>query len=119
MKFKVKAPCVIRGGTRFSLSLIKLLITYQKKKKVKTPVKLFCDNQVSMHIVRNLVFHERMKHLKVSCHFAHDKLTNKEIVTPYVKTKYQLVDFFTKSLSPRRVAFMYSKLGSYDIYSLT
>jgi hypothetical protein len=45
-------------------------------------------------------------------------MTNKEIITSYVKAEDQLVDFFTKSLVIGRVAFICSKLGLHGVYIL-
>jgi hypothetical protein len=42
-----------------------------------------------------------------------------EIVNPYVKSKDQLVDLFTKALGHGQVAYICSKLRLYDIYSPT
>lgn len=45
-------------------------------------------------------------------------MTNKEIITSYVKAEDQLADFFTKYLRIGRVALICSKLGLYGVYIL-
>lgn len=59
---------------------------------------LFVTNQTALHILLNTTFHGRTKHIKVDCHFVHERLLNEVIKTCYVKSKDQLANLFIKSL---------------------
>lgn len=46
-----------------------------------------------------------------------DKVTTKEICTPYVKSEDPLADMFTKALGKNRLKELLGKLGMIDIYA--
>lgn len=58
----------------------------------------YCDNKVAISIAYEPMQHDRTKHVKVDRHFIKDHIKKGNICIPYVQTKDQLIDVFTKGL---------------------
>ena len=80
-------------------------------------MKMYCANQIVLHIASNPIFHERTKHIEIDCHFVREKLLTKEICIEFVGSNDQLADVFTKSLRGPQIEFIFSKLGTYNLYA--
>ena len=86
---------------------------------VKLPMTMHCDNQAAIYIASNSVFYEWTKHIEVDCHIIREKVEDGVIATPYVSTRVQIANMFTKALCKTRLGLLCNKLGLYDIYSPT
>ena len=79
---------------------------------------LHCDNKEAIEIVQNLVQHDRTKHVEVDCHFIKEKLDQKLIRFPFVKSKNQLANILTKVVSGKVFHEIFDNLDI-DIYAPT
>jgi hypothetical protein len=106
----------VMASTASELTWIKQLLV-DMSITIHKSMQMFCDNQAVRHIASNPVFHERTKHIEIDCHFVREKIQAKEIEAPFVRSKDQLADIFTKGLEPRPFEENTSKLGLIDIYN--
>ena len=78
-----------------------------------------CDNKVACDIAHNPVQHDRTKHVEVDRHFIKEKLEEKLIEVPHVRSQDQLADVLTKAVSNQAFNGCLDKLGMSDIYAPT
>ena len=87
--------------------------------KQVSPTKLYCDNKATCDISHNPVQHDRTKHVEVDRHFIKEKLEEKLIEVPHVRSQDQLVDVLTKAVSNQAFNGYLNKLRMSDIYAPT
>jgi hypothetical protein len=79
------------------------------KTAVRGPTDLRTDNTAARHVSYNPELHDRMKHVSRRHFFVRDMVENFEINVPFVPTKENVADFFTKSL-PAPAFFAFRKI---------
>ena len=89
------------------------------KRETNLPMKLFCDNKPTINIAHNPIQHGRTKHIEVDRHFIKEKIKAGIICIPFVTTKDQIADVFTKGLFKPTFELFVSKLSMNDIYAST
>ena len=85
----------------------------------RQPIRLFCDNKVTCVIAHNPVQHDRTKHVEVDRFFIKEKLDDKIMELPKIRSEYQLADILTKTVSSQVFSKFLDKLGMCDIYAPT
>jgi len=85
--------------------------------ELNEPVKIYCDNKAAISIAHNPIQHDRTKHVEVDWHFIKEKIEAGQITTPFVSTKQQLKDIFTKGLPFNTFDPIVSMLGMHNLYA--
>ena len=85
----------------------------------RQPIRLYCDNKAACDIAHNLVRHDRTKHVEVDRFFIKEKLDEKIVELPKIRSEDQLADILTKAVSSRVFSKFLGKLGMCDIYAPT
>ena len=97
------------------LSICKLMWIKTLLKELQVDIeelmRLHCDNKASISITYNPVQHNHTKHVEVDRHFIKEKIDNSLICTPFVSSKMQLADIFTKGVSNPSFNLVTCKLG--------
>lgn len=83
------------------------------------PILLYCDNKAACDIAHNPVQHDRTKHVEVDRFFIKEKLDEKILELPMIRSEDQLADILTKAVSSQVFSKVVSKLGMWDIYAPT
>lgn len=67
----------------------------------RRPIQLYCDNKATCDIAHNPVQHDRTKHVEVDRFFIKEKLDEKIVELPTIRSEDQLADILTKAVSSR------------------
>ena len=67
----------------------------------RQPIRLYCDNKVACDIAHNPIQHDHTKHVEVDRFFIKEKLDEKTVELPKIRSEDQLADILTKSVSSR------------------
>ena len=67
----------------------------------RQPIRIYCDNKVACDIAHNLVQHDRTKHVEVDRFFIKEKLDEKIVELPKIRSEDQLANILTKAISSR------------------
>jgi hypothetical protein len=73
-------------------------------------IPIYCDSKRAIFISCNSVHHSRTKHIAVRYHFIKEYVEKRTVELYFVKTDYQIADFFTKSLPPERFEYLRQRL---------
>ena len=79
------------------------------------PMKLFCDNQAARDIAHNPMQHDMTKHVEVDMFLIKEKLEDKIVEVPAIRTEDQLADILTKDVSSHVFSKFLDKLSKSDI----
>jgi hypothetical protein len=82
-------------------------------------IQLYCDNKATCDIAHNPVQHDRTKHVEVDRFFIKEKLDEKIVELPKIRSEDQLANILTKAVSSRVFSRFLGKLGMCDIYAPT
>ncbi|KAL6331889.1 hypothetical protein AAG906_020237 [Vitis piasezkii] len=85
----------------------------------RQPISLFCDNKAACDIVHNPRQHNRTKHVEVNRFFIKEKLDDKLVELPKIRSEDQLADILTKAVSSQVFSKFLDKLDMCDIYAPT
>ncbi|RVW98726.1 Retrovirus-related Pol polyprotein from transposon TNT 1-94 [Vitis vinifera] len=85
----------------------------------RQPIRLFCDNKAACDIAHNSVQHDCTKHVEVDRFFIKEKLDDKIVELPKIRSGDQLADILTKDVSSQVFSKFLDKLGMCDIYAPT
>ncbi|RVW94742.1 Retrovirus-related Pol polyprotein from transposon RE2 [Vitis vinifera] len=80
----------------------------------RQPIRLFCDNKTACDIAHNPVQHDRTKHVEVDRFFIKEKLDDKIVELPKIRSEDQLANILTKAVSSQ----VFSKFLDKDIVML-
>ncbi|RVX00213.1 Retrovirus-related Pol polyprotein from transposon RE1 [Vitis vinifera] len=85
----------------------------------RQPIRLFCDNKAACDIAHNPVQHDRTNHVEVDRFFIKEKLDDKIVELPKIRSEDQLADILIKAVSSQVFSKFLDKLGMCDIYAPT
>ncbi|GJU83925.1 hypothetical protein Tco_1291471 [Tanacetum coccineum] len=74
-------------------------------------IPMYCDSKAAITISCNPVQHSHTKHIDVRYHFIKEQVEKGIVELFFVRTEYQLDDFFTKALSKDRFRYLVRRLG--------
>ena len=86
---------------------------------VEEPMRLYCHNKAAISIAHNLIQHDCTKHVEVNRRFIKEKIDGGLICTPFVSSKLQLADIFTKGVSNPSLNSVTCKIGMKNIFEPT
>jgi len=82
-------------------------------KLVKVP--LYCDNTSVINLTKSPIYHSKTKDIKTRHHFIRGHVQKSDCEIKFVKTKTQLDDLFTKSLTRDKFNKLRTELGILDM----
>ena len=99
--------------------MVEKILENMGKKQDKATI-LFCVNKSAIAMSTVSVFQSGMKHFNIKHHYIREALEDDEILVKHIKTKIQVLDFFTKALSsekfiyPRELSGMIFKSNKWE-----